>query len=56
MFKIKRNRRSACWEVIDNEGYIVITTKLPSQARFKARMWYMYLTTGEMHYLYKEKP
>ncbi len=52
--KIKPNRYVPRWfDVIDSEGFHIGTWKTPKQARHKARMWHMYITTGEEKYLYE---
>lgn len=56
MIKIAPNRYIPKWfDVIDSDGFMVGTWKTPREARHKARMWFMYMTTGDELYLRKEQ-
>lgn len=51
--KVVRNKSGRYWSVYF-EGYAVGCWCTPKEARHKARMWWMYLNTGDESYLKKE--
>lgn len=51
--KIRRSRSGRYWNVYF-KGYMVGCWRTPKEARHKARMWWVYLTTGDEAYLTKE--
>lgn len=43
------------FDIVDSTGLVIGRWKTPKQARHKARMWHMWLTTGDKRYLRKEQ-
>lgn len=53
LYKVIRSRYCSYWNVVD-DAYVIGSFKTPKIARHKARMYYMYITTGDEKYLTKE--
>lgn len=53
MAKVGYNKYTRRWDIY-HDGYAFGSFLTPKYARHKARMWYMWLTTGDKTYLRKE--